>query len=372
MVTRRLIGPTILILLLFGLSADYLLFYESPWSATRFLGKALAIFGGIFAPFFDPKLYTWAHDLVVPFAVVLAIVVLLSVIVARAKTAMKKATPEPYESVVFRAEEPTAGVFPAEELSAPIPRKLGLVRKLALSYGVFSLLFGITVTLVVYGRMQDVLEREIKRRAEISALGLGELAGRSLGGSAQAALDDAIDELTSSRTVAYAYVEDPSGQIVAHSPRELLMQLRRDFPKSAERALKGVELDYRGLPVYEIAVRLGDVKSGYAHLAIWRDVIQEETRRVVAPMAGLILLLVSAATALFAWVVGIFNRPFVQLVDVASRISKGELDLEIGAARANELGDLARSVDRMRSKLDALLAQLEEPPSPERSKENFG
>jgi HAMP domain-containing protein len=378
MVTRRLIGPTILIAVMCGLWADYLLFYQSPWSVTRILGKILAIFSGIFTPFFDPKLYSWADEFLVPGVIISGIIVLLYVVVARAKAAMRNATPEPYESVVLPSVKPKtaplsethSGADTAIPELAPRLTKLGLVGRLAISFGALSLLFAGAVSVIVYTRMEAALAKEIKQQADVIALTLGEIARRKISAPA---LNEAIDELASDRTVAYVYIEDPSGQIVAHRPRELLIYLRRDFPRSAERALKGVELDYRGLPVYEIAVRVGDAKGGYAHLAIWRDQIQEETRRVVAPIAGSILLLLSGATALFAWVVGIFNRPFVQLVEVASRISKGELDLEIGAARANEVGDLARSFDRMRSQLGALLSRLEELSSTEeRSKEKVG
>lgn len=378
MVMRRLIGPTILMLVMFGLWLDYLLFYESPWSAIKILGKVLAIFGGIFAPFFDPRVYAWADDLLLPIAGIFAVIVLLYVVVARAKAAMKKATPEPYAPVVLPQSPPQMAPPPeaAEEEAAAIapvvPRlwRPGLVGKLTISFAVLSLLLATFASLIVYSRMEAALGKQIKQRAEVLSLTAGEIAGRKIGAPV---LDEAVDKLASDRTVAYVYIEDSAGQILAHRPRELLIHLRRDFPRSAERALKGVEVDYRGLPVYEIAVRLGGPKGGFAHLAVWGDVIQEETRRVVAPIAGSILVMLSGGTALFAWIIGILSRPFVQLVEVAGRISKGDLDLEIGAVRANEVGDLAHSFDRMRSQLGALLSRLEELSSmEERSKEKVG
>jgi HAMP domain-containing protein len=150
-------------------------------------------------------------------------------------------------------------------------------------------------------------------------------------------------------------------------PPELPILLRRDFPKSAELALKGVEVDYRGSPVYEITARVEGRGGGYVHVAIWREAIEGETRRVVTPIAASIFVLLSGVTVLFAWLVWHLSLPFIKLVDFASRISRGELDLEVGVAETDEVGDLARSFERMRSSLHAVLNRLEEADSMEGS-----
>lgn len=379
MLIRRLIAPTIITLVVFGLWIDYLFFRESPWSVTQFLAIALAVLMRIFGPMFDPALYAWVGDVIVPAIMIPCGVVLLYVSVAKAKVAMRNATPQPGEFVPLAstktapapapAPEPDLLLGPASPRVLQKPWKLGLVGKLAASFGALSLLFGVSVSVIVYTRMVGELEKEIKKRAGVFVLSLGEIAQRNMDAPGQMELNAAIEKYASSNSVAYLYVEDATGRIVAHRPRELPVFLRRDFPKSAERAIQGVETDYRGVPVYEIAVRIDDVKGGYAHLAIWRDVIEEETRRVVAPIAGSVLIILSGVTLLFAWVIWILTRPFIRLVDCASRISKGELDLEIGNTDGDEVGEISRSFDRMRSSLHAVLTRLDESNSLERSNE---
>jgi HAMP domain-containing protein len=168
------------------------------------------------------------------------------------------------------------------------------------------------------------------------------------------------------------YVENAAGEIVAHRPRELPLYLLRDFPQSAERALKGIEVDYRGLPVYEISMRVAGGKGGYVHLALWRDAFEDETRQVLRPVAVSILALLAGFTGVFAWAVWNLIGPFMTLVDRASRISKGELDLEIGLRESDEVGDLARSFERMRSSLHAVLTRLENEDFVEQSNEQDG
>jgi HAMP domain-containing protein len=372
MVIRRLIAPSVITLVMLGLWVDYLFFRDSSWSATQFLAKALTILLRIFAPLFDPALYWWIGEVIVPVVMIPCGIILLYVSVAKAKVAMSKATPSVDDFVPLPVTKPAVSE-PAFTVEAGPPRpaakpwKFGLVGKLAASFGVLSLLFGVAASVIVYTRMEGALEKEIKRRAEVFTASLAEIAARSGGSRGDDELRNAIDKYSSSRSVAYIYVEDGEGRIVAHKPRELPIFLRRDFPKSAERALAGVDIEYRGVPIYEIAVSFGDAKLGYAHLAIWRDVVQEETRKVIAPVAGSILVLLSGVTVLFAWVVWKISLPFSHLVEFATRISKGELDLNMGITDTDEVGDIARSFDRMRSSLHAVLSRLEEAADEERT-----
>jgi methyl-accepting chemotaxis protein len=244
-----------------------------------------------------------------------------------------------------------------------------LVGKLSVCFCALSLLLGVAVIAIVYTRLAGGLDKEIKRHAGIVALSLSEAAKRYGAPQGEIELRKVMDKYAASNSIAYIYFEDARGRMVAHRPQELPIWLHRDFPKSAERALNGVEVEYRGSPVYEIAARVGERDGGFIHLAVWRDEVQDETRRAVAPIAASILVLLSGLTVIFALAVWSLSRPFMKIVALASRISKGELDLEIDVADANEVGDLARSFERMRSSLHAVLTRLGNEEFPEQSKE---
>lgn len=371
MVIRKLIAPTVVTLVMFGLWIDYLFFRDYPWSVVNLLSKFLEILIRIFEPVFDPALYWWVGEIVVPVVMILSAVVLLYVSVAKAKVAMSKATLSVDDIVTLPVSKPVPPPAPVEESAAPaVVRKawkLGLVGKMAASFGTVGLLFGVAASIIVYARVGGALEAEIRRRATVFVVGLSDVAARRATAQGELELRQTVDKYGSRKSVAYVYVEDGAGRIIAHMPPELPILLRRDFPKSAERALKGIEGDYRGSPVYEITTRVESRGGGYVHVAIWRDAIEEETRRVVTPIAASILVLLSGLTFLFAWVVWHLSLPFIKLVDFTSRISRGELDLEIDVAETGEVGDLARSFERMRSSLHAVLNRLEEADSMERS-----
>jgi HAMP domain-containing protein len=371
MVIRKLIAPTVVTLVMFGLWIDYLFFRDYPWSAVNLLSKFLEILIIIFEPLFDPALYWWVGEIVVPVVMILCALVLLYVSVAKAKVAMSKATLSVDDIVTLPVSKPAPPPAPVEESAAPVvvskAWKLGLVGKMAASFGTLGLLFGVAASIIVFTRVGGALETEIRRRATVFVVDLSDVAARYPTAQGKLELRQTVDKYGSRKSVAFVYVEDGAGRIVAHMPPELPILLRRDFPKSAERALKGVEVDYRGSPVYEITARVEGRGGGYVHVAIWRDAIEEETRRVVTPIAASILVLLSGLTVLFAWVVWHLSLPFIKLVDFTSRISRGELDLEVDVAETGEVGDLARSFERMRSSLHAVLNRLEEADSMERS-----
>jgi HAMP domain-containing protein len=260
--------------------------------------------------------------------------------------------------------EPIQPAQPLAQKASSRPWKFTLAGKLTSSFAILAVLFAASVSIVAYTHLAARFEDEMKRRAELSVMGLAELALR-FGDRGGELLRHAVENYASDSSIAYVYVEDAQGRMVAHTPRDLPAFLLRDFPATAERALAGVELLYRDRPVYEIAARVGENRFGYVHLAIWRHATQTETRNVVTSIIISMLLLLCAITAVFAWAMCYLTLPLSKLVRYVHRVSKGDLDAEIEMRESeaikenNEVGSLARSFARMRSSLHAILTRLE-------------
>ena len=347
---------------------DYVFFRDYSWSIIGFLAKTLEILLKIFSPLFNPELYSWVGETVIPAGMVLCALALLYLSVAKAKGAMRQATPpvdEPLSPVNFPL--PTLLHEGESGLLKPVskPWRVTLAGKLTSSFAILAILFGTSVSIIAYAYLAATIEQEMKRRANLSVIGLSEIAERHGDGRGELQLRHALDDYALDASIAYVYVEDAAGRIIAHVPRELPTFLLRDFPRTAERAINGIEVPYRGLPVYEIAVRVGENKFGYVHLAIWRHAVDAETRRIVTSIVLSIVLLLCATVAVFAWAIWYFTLPLSNLGLYAHRVSKGELDLDIefkeneALKENNEVGSLARSFARMRSSLHAILTRLE-------------
>jgi len=328
------------------------------------LSKVLSVIGAIFAAF-NPTHYASLDALAIPIMIAVLAVLLLGLIVARAKSAMSKVTPNADASLARPVPSaPTSPKLSATQVRSPAaaasqPWPSGLMMKLALSFGSVGVLFGFFACIAVYSYLCRAIEKEIKRRADVMGIHITEIATLQLASGGLQELRAQVDKYASVQAVAYVYVEDEEGKIVAHVPLDLPRYLNRDFPKSAERALGGVDVQYRGLGVYEIAKRItGGKKAGFVHFGIWHAAIKEEARVAMAPIAGSIFAIVLGALGIFVCVTRHVNRPFFELVDHAERISKGDFTVALGLKRSDEVGEIARSLERMRSSMRAVATRL--------------
>ena len=372
MKTRRFFVPTIFAIALFGLVADHLYLRNSPWSVVGILGKVAAVLAAIFAPALTPEFYKWLDEIAVPVSMIGLSLLLLLLSIARAKKAMRSATPDPdVEAPLSLAtadfEQTPLALEMGPGLSATInPRRHGLLGKLTFSFGLIGALFGAAVCVIVYAFLSQVVEKEIKSRADVMVFGVSEiLAGHLAAGNMQL-LADEIARYAKADAVAYIYVEDSEGKIIAHFPKDVPIYLDRDFPRSAERALSGINVQYRGVSVYEIAKRIG-AKGGFVHLGLLRGAIAGESRWPLAPIIVAIVVLLVGMMGAFIGIARALNRPFLELVENADRISKGEFAVRLELKRTDEIGDIARSFERMRSSLHAVVTRLEQGQLPKQS-----
>ncbi|MET0584771.1 MAG: HAMP domain-containing protein [Candidatus Binatia bacterium] len=364
---RRLIGPTILSIVFCGLLADYLYFTDSHWSVVGLLGKVVSIFGAIFAPALDRTNYGWMNDIVVPVTIVGAAIFSLLLVVTRAKRAMREATPEPGAAiptgVVPTAEvetKPTGALPSAEEPPQNKRRQTGLLGKLTVSFCAVGIFFGISAGIIVYGFLSRVLDKQVESRADDMAFGINEIATRNLAAGTIQSLGDIIGKYASRDGVAFIFIEDATGRIIVHHPKDLPIYLDRDFPRSAERAVPGAVVRYRGSAVYEVAKRFDSGRQGFVHLGLWRGTIEAESRRALAPMVAMMAVALLGISVAFVYIAWSLNRPLLDLVQHADRISKGEFGVPLQLKRADEIGEIARSLERMRSSLRAVMSRLDQ------------
>ncbi len=362
---RRLIAPTVASILLCALVADSLYFADAPWSVVRFVRKFASGFGAVFAPALDPANYGWLSSVAVPVGVVGAAVIILAVAVLRAKRAMRQATPAPGDALPApvlpgRIEhQPSAADGRAQSSEEPAKRSYGMVGRLTLCFCAIGLLFAVGAGAIVYAFLARMMDRQIQLRADAVAFGINEVVTRRVRDGAAQELPDAMRKYAAMDGAAFVYVEDREGRIVAHFPQDMPIYLDRDFPRSSEAALRGATIHYRGAAVYEIAKRI-DAGGGFVHLGLWRGFVAAEARRAFAPIAALTALALIAAAAAFIAVARAVYRPLADLVRHAEQISKGEFAVPLALQRADEIGEIARSLERLRSSLRAVVSRLDQ------------
>jgi HAMP domain-containing protein len=159
--------------------------------------------------------------------------------------------------------------------------------------------------------------------------------------------------------VAYAFIEDRNGKILAHSlggkfPAELQTEVA--FGESRQTAPRN--LIFRSRPVYETSVPILGGRSGIARIIMWGDVVEAEIQRALAPIIGLIGVLLLVGVIIALRLSRQIVRPIIRLRSMADTMSKGNLDTPVGVDSGDEIGELALSIERMRTSLKAAMVRL--------------
>ncbi|MGH7767611.1 MAG: HAMP domain-containing protein [Candidatus Binatia bacterium] len=248
--------------------------------------------------------------------------------------------------------------FSQSQKPARVGRRVGLKWKIigGLLSGV--LLFGVLVLLVVNYQMSQVLRNQLDLRALDIATNLSDsAAGHVLKGNA---LD--VHALASKYAllpgVAYTLVRDGKGKVIAHSLGTLPQELRESSSPPGQRQATQRELPFRGRSVYETNAPILEGRIGSVSVGIWAHTVEDEIRRAILPLVGVIAIALTASL-LFAVLVtqGITGR-VLRLKELADKVSLGDLETPVGIDSNDEIGDLAHALERMRASLKAAMARL--------------
>jgi len=222
------------------------------------------------------------------------------------------------------------------------------------------LVFGISVITIVFHLTKGLLHEQINQRTLALATNLADAAAGQIPTNNLLVLHALVARYALQDGVAYALIEDRNGRILAHSlggkfPAEL--QTEAALGESRQTARRN--LIFRSRPVYETSVPILGGRSGIAHVIMWEDVVETEIQRALAPIIGLIGLLLLVGVIISLLLSRQIVRPIIRLRSMADVMSKGNLDTPVGIDSGDEIGELALSIERMRTSLRAAMVRLD-------------
>jgi two-component system, cell cycle sensor histidine kinase and response regulator CckA len=240
-------------------------------------------------------------------------------------------------------------------------RRLGLKWKIGGIFTCVMLVLGAFEVAAVYRLTQDTLREQLDKRAlaittNFSDAAAGHVASRNL-----LALHTLATKYTLLDGVAYAYVADGNGEIVAHTLRAFPEELRQELSAGAKRQVQRRELALGERTVYETALPVLEGQMGSVHVGFWADTVQTEIQRALVPIVAIIAVVPFVGALLSFLLAHWIVRPLVGLREIADKVTMGDLETCIGGkciSSSDEVGDLARSLERMRSSLRAAMLRL--------------
>lgn len=240
-------------------------------------------------------------------------------------------------------------------------QRMGLKWKIGGIYAGMTLILGILAITGVYQLAQNALHDQLDKRALAIATNFSDAAAGHIAGKNLLALNALARKYTLHDGTAYAFVRDGQRDIVAHTFGSLPEVIRQRQFVGGDQQIQRQQLALADKAVYEVAVPILEGQLGMVHVGFWVDTEQKEIRAALVPIL-LVIAVVPIMGALLSfllahWIV----RPIVGLTQIADKLTKGNLETSVSEEwliSHDEVGNLARSLERMRSSLKAAILRL--------------
>lgn len=245
------------------------------------------------------------------------------------------------------------------------PRRVSLKWKIGGAFTGAMFVLGLLTIAGVYAVASRALRAQLEQRMLSVTRNLSDAAAAHVLARDVLALYALARKYTLLEGVAYAVIEDGKGEILAHTLGSVPPELRPKVPGARLRQVERRELWFEDRPVTEIGVPVLEGQFGRARVGFWQDAIEKEIRRAVGPVVGIVASMPLAGALLAFLIAHWIVRPIAGLTEVADRVTRGDLEAAIGGDTVkarDEIGDLARSLERMRSSLRAAMLRLNREP----------
>lgn len=234
----------------------------------------------------------------------------------------------------------------------------GLKWKLASTFSGLIVILGILVSGIVYYLTANALQRQVDLRAAAIATNLSDAAAGLVSRKSTLELDALIAKYGRLDGVAYAYLLDTKGDVIVSSLQPFPPELKEPSATENRRSTISRVTKLRGNSIYETQVPLLDGQLGTAHVGLPADAVQQDVQGTVLYVIGLIAICLVAGIVASIMIASKTTRPILELQAIADDISRGHLDASVSIQSTDEVGELARSLERMRASLKAAMVRL--------------
>ena len=230
----------------------------------------------------------------------------------------------------------------------------GLKWKISSTFSGLILVMGLLVIGIVYYFTNNALEKQVELRSTAIATNLADAAAGLVSRKSTLELDALVAKYGRLDGVAYAFLQDPKGEILASSVQPFPAELKdAGGNNGASRVTR-----LRGKEIYETRSGVLDGQLGTARVGLWAETIHDDMRSALLPIVGLIVACLALSIGLSVMLAGKTMRPILELKAIADDISRGRLDATVSIQSNDEVGELGRSLERMRASLRAAMIRL--------------
>ena len=232
--------------------------------------------------------------------------------------------------------------------------------KLTIGLAALITLLGLFIIGVVYQLTSGALRDQFDQRALAIATNLSDAASANAVRKNVLELYGLVRKYALLQGVEYAFIEDGKGEVIAHTLGTFPPELKETVSPDGRLHMQRRALRLEGKMVYETSVPILGGQVGAAHLGMGGDFVEGEIRRAVLPIIEIVAGVILGGILISSVLVAVMTRTIRRLAQVASGMSKGDLEtpVTLDSASRDEIGDLARALERLRSSLKAAMSRL--------------
>ncbi len=227
------------------------------------------------------------------------------------------------------------------------------------SFLIIAVILGVSIFLFI--AQKRLLIQEMEKNQTNIIKGLAQVGKESLITNDEILLINYVNLVKRTRGVMYAVVTDPQGKVLAHTDVSLLGAIANDTigikAGSSNKLITQSYVDKEKQKVIDVAlpILINQEKVGIARIGFSQDSIHEiveetlrETRRRIFGVAVVMLIIGFVGAVILAQMM---TKPIKQMAEGAELIGQGKLDTKIVVKSKDELGSLARDLNKMSGQL---------------------
>lgn len=181
-------------------------------------------------------------------------------------------------------------------------------RGIGLEWKIIIPVLGLVFVFTVNQLVARVLRTQIAESAALMTTNLSDAAASYLASRNVLQLNTTVTKYARLSRVAYVFIQDRDGKVIAHSLATLSPELQEELTSDQGRQVTRRELTLQGKPVYETREPILDGQLGSAHIGIWADAVEREIDQALYLFLWPITLGVVATAILVA----VLARPLIR------------------------------------------------------------
>jgi sensor histidine kinase regulating citrate/malate metabolism len=186
---------------------------------------------------------------------------------------------------------------------------------IGLEWKIMVLALGLLFVVIVNQLIGRVLRTQMDESAVVIATNLSDAAAGYLASKDVLPLKTTVTKYARLNRVAYAFIKDREGKVIAHSLATFSPELEEELTSDQRRQVSRRELTLQGKTVYETREPILEGRLGTAHIGIWADAVEREIDQALFMFLWPITLGLLAAVIIVVILARTLIRALRRLID---------------------------------------------------------